>query len=141
MEGPKKNKLPPFVAIEWSILNSPAYWELPPSAAKALPYFLGKVKHISEDPFARYTTEFAFSYREAGRYGFSKSTFSKVIDDLVQHGFIDPVRKGGQNNGTKVCSKFVLSIRWRDYGKVSFDRIVWWREKRKQTSETAQERA
>ncbi len=28
----------PFVAIEWNILNSPAYRELPPSAAKALPY-------------------------------------------------------------------------------------------------------
>ena len=130
----EKNHLRPFVAIEWDILNSQAYRELPPSAAKALPYFLGKVKHNGEDQYARYMTEFSFSYREAGRLGFSSSTFSKVLDDLVQHGLIDPVRRGGQHNGTRVTTKFVLSMRWKEYGRTDDRSYSRWRQKREQST-------
>jgi hypothetical protein len=43
-----KNHLPPFVPLTWDLLNHAAYRDLKPSAAKALPYFLGKYQVYSE---------------------------------------------------------------------------------------------
>src|SRR3990172_3405879 len=87
------DRLPPFVALTWEILNSKAFKELPYATAKALPYFLGKVKTGFNDT-QRYLTNFSFSYSEAKNYGFAFSTFSKVIQSLIAFGFIDPVHKG-----------------------------------------------
>ena len=81
-----KNKLPPFVPILWEVLNSKAYHSLPYAAAKALTYFLGKVKLPYNDS-QRLSAEFAFSYSEAKSYGFALATFSKVIKDLINFGF------------------------------------------------------
>ena len=94
MAKKKRNKVTSFSALPWEMLNSPAYIQLPHSAAKALPYFIGKVKTRLDDP-ERYRTEFSFSYREGKRYGFASATFSKVIQALVAYGLIDPIDKGG----------------------------------------------
>lgn len=88
------HRLAPFVALAWKMLNSEAYRELSPMSAKILPFFLGKVKTVSTD-LAYYTTTFNFTYSEATRYGCSRRTFPRVIDDLMRHGFVDPVEKGG----------------------------------------------
>ena len=88
----KGKRLPPFVALPWTMLNSKAYKDLPPSAAKALPYFLGKPKLPFSDP-GYYSVEFGLSYGEAKRLGFAPSTYSKVIQALMRAGFIDPVYK------------------------------------------------
>ena len=45
-----KNRHSSFVAFQWVLLNSKVYWDLKPSAAKALPYFLGKPKRPFNDP-------------------------------------------------------------------------------------------
>jgi hypothetical protein len=107
-----QNIITPHVRIEWKMLNSEAYKALPASAAKALPYFLGKVKRGFDDP-ARYTTEFSFNYGEARRFGFAPATYSRVIRDLVKHGFIDLVCRGGFSGGQRIKSTFRLSERWR----------------------------
>lgn len=120
----KKNKLPPFVALPWVILNSRAYKELNFSATKALPYFLGKVREGYRDP-QRYLVEFSFSYSEAKRYGFASSTFSKVIQELVGKGFIDPVDKGGLRSDGKSYNLFKLSERWERYGTKEFIHKDW----------------
>jgi len=52
-------KLPPFVPLTWKMLNSSAYKKLKQSSAKALPYFLGKVKLPLFDP-QRYSSPFFF---------------------------------------------------------------------------------
>ena len=121
----KKNRLPPFVAITWEMLNSEAYKALPYSAAKALPYFLGKVKTVYSDP-QKYLTSFHFSYTEAGKYGFALATHHKVICKLIEKGFIDPVDKGGLRSGGLGYSFFRLSLRWGKYGTPEFKKAEKW---------------
>lgn len=120
----KGDRLPPFVALPWQMLNCRAYIELPPSACKALPYFLGRVKLGFRDT-QRYLTEFSFSYREGRRLGFSSATFSKVIQALVHFGFIDPVDKGGLRGDCKSFNLFRLSRRWENYQTVNFASLEW----------------
>lgn len=54
------NRLPPFVPLTSEMLNHEAYKALTPSAAKALPYFLAKVKISPNDPQS-YESEFYFT--------------------------------------------------------------------------------
>lgn len=118
------DRLPPFVALTWEMLNSKAFKDLPASAAKALPYFLGKYKYLYHDP-QRSLFEFTFSYSEGKRYGFASSTFSNVIKDLVSRGFIDPVDKGGLRSDGKSHNLFKLSRRWEKYGTPEFQKLDW----------------
>jgi len=122
--GKENNKLPPFVALTWEMLNSIAYKDLPPSAAKVLPYFLGKPKFNYNDP-ERYREEFPLSYSEAKRYGFAIATHHRSIRELIEKGFIDPVDKGGLRGLGKSCSLFTLSWRWKEYGRPGFEKIEW----------------
>ncbi|MGC2424106.1 MAG: hypothetical protein WA666_07135 [Nitrospirota bacterium] len=117
-------KQPPFVALTWTMLNSPAYKKLTHSAGHALPYFLGKVKLVYSDP-QRYQNEFTFSYAEGKRYGFAIATFSNIIQELIRKGFIDPVDKGGMKSDCKSYNVFRLSRRWEEYGKEGFQPIEW----------------
>lgn len=124
MSRAKRNRLPPFVAIPWKILNSQAYKSLKASSAKALPYFLGKPHRIYKDP--QYTADsFIFPYSEAEKYGFAPATFSNVIKDLIAHGFIDPVEKGGLRGHGRTCSRFKLSYRWELFGTAHFQECKW----------------
>lgn len=118
------NRLPPFVPLIWSMLNHVAYKSLKPSAAKALPYFLGKVKTPYWDP-QRYLERFHFSYTEAMGYGFSRGTFSRVIQELVRKGFIDPAERGGLKSFGLGYNWFCLSQRWQRYGTLGFERKEW----------------
>jgi hypothetical protein len=123
--GKKKgHRLPPFVPLTWEMLNGTAYKNLPPSAAKALPYFLGKIKGGYNDP-QRNLGEFSFSYTEGKRFGFSPSTFSKVIQALVRIGFIDPVDKGGLRGDCKSYNIFKLSKRWEEFETPNFKPLDW----------------
>ena len=129
MSGRKKainklKKLPPFVPLPWDMLNHEAYKKLPFAASKALPYFLGKVKMDYYD-HNRLTTEFSFSYNEAMLLGFVSATFSKIIQDLVKFGFIDPRDKGGLRGDGKSNSLFCLSERWKLYGRPDFQDLDW----------------
>tara|TARA_B100002003_G_scaffold245057_1_gene272218 strand:+ start:2092 stop:2496 length:405 start_codon:yes stop_codon:yes gene_type:complete len=118
------DKLPPFVALTWEILNSEAYKDITPSAAKALPYFLGKVK-IPFNNTKKYLTKFDFSYTEAKRYGFATTTHHRTICQLVEKGFIDPVDRGGLRSDGSSYNKFYLSKRWEKYGTDTFEIIYW----------------
>jgi hypothetical protein len=125
LKGRKKgDRLPPFVPLTWKMLNSTAYKALPPSAAKALPYFFGKVKCTYNDP-QRCLETFSFSYTEGKRLGFSPATFSKVIQALVRIGFIDPVDKGGLRGDGKSYNIFKLSKRWEDCETPNFKPLEW----------------
>jgi hypothetical protein len=120
----KLKRLPPFVPLPWDMLNHKAYKELPFAASKALPYFLGKVKMDYNDP-NRLTTEFSFSFREALSLGFALGTFSKVIRDLVKHGFLDPIDKGGLRGECKSNNLFCLSDRWKSFDQTDFQFVDW----------------
>lgn len=125
--GRKKLRLPPFVPLTWELLNSQAYIDLPASAAKALPYFLGKVKLALNDP-QRHKTEFSFSYGEAEQLGFARGTHSRSITELMDKGFINPVDKGGLRGCGRSCSLFILSDRWKRYGTPEFEQIAPWNQ-------------
>ncbi len=116
----KKQKLPPFVALTWEVLNSAAYKELPPSAAKALPFFLGKDGRAVRKQGGDYTGTFEFSYGEAEAMGFATRTFARAITDLVAHGFIEMAGYGGLRGNCKSFNRFQLSGRWRNYGTALF---------------------
>lgn len=119
-----KRKLPPFVALPWEMLNHKAYKDLPPSAAKALPYFLGKPKIIITDP-ACYEVDFRLPYGEAKRYGFASATFSGCIKAVMRNGFIDAIDKGGLRSAGKGYNVFRLSTRWQHYGSPQFIQKTW----------------
>jgi len=85
---------------------------------------LGKYKGPHRDA-DRYQTSFHFSYSEAKRYGYSPATFSKVIQELIRKGFLDPVDKGGLRSDGKSYSFFRLSRRWEKYGCSDFASIEW----------------
>jgi hypothetical protein len=106
------------------MLNSKAYKDLAASSAKALPYFLGKYKGLYRDP-QRFLFEFTFSYREALKYNFSPATFSKIIQELVRKGFVEPIDKGGLRSDGKSYSIFRLSNRWENYGTKDFKSKDW----------------
>lgn len=118
------NKLPPFVAITREMLNSKAYRELPPSAAKILPFFLDKVR-VSYHDSCRYTTTFTFTYSEARSLGYGKTTFCKILKALMRRGFVDPVSKGGLRGFGLTKSSFTLSQRWKKYGSFDFKEVLW----------------
>lgn len=105
----------PFVPILYDELESTAYRELPPSAAKLLPYFkriCTKVTRGAPDE----TTLFGFTFSEAKKYGFPVNTFGRAVKALVLHGFIDIVEVGGLRGAGHSCSKYKLSKRWVTFG-------------------------
>ncbi|MGD0231537.1 MAG: hypothetical protein ABSC19_14470 [Syntrophorhabdales bacterium] len=116
-----------FVAMTWNMLNSKAYKALPASAAKVLPFFLGKVKEAyhPDDP-ARYDVTFPFSYGEGKKYGFGRSTFFKMLRDLTRYGFVDTKTKGGlRSKGGYASTLFRLSRRWEAFGTAGFSDGDW----------------
>jgi hypothetical protein len=117
-----------FAALTLTMLNSAAYRDLPASAAKVLPFFIVKVKAYGHNNPARYAESFSFSYSEAKRYGFGRSTFFKMLRDLVRYGFIDVVSHGGlRSQGGYANSMFRLSKRWEHYGTSYFADGDWQR--------------
>lgn len=122
-----RSKIPGgFVALPWEILNSRAYKELKPTAGKALPHFLGKVKVKYSDP-QKFVSGFHFSYKEANRYGFANSTHHRIITELIAKGFIDPVDKGGLRGCGRSYNIFKLSQRWKDFGTPDFIKLKGWK--------------
>jgi hypothetical protein len=120
----QKNKLPPFVAIDWKILNSDAFKALSGSSGKALPYFFGKPKKRFNDA-SFYDVVFEYTHREAQRNGFSSRSHTRVIIQLVECGFLDPVDKGGLRGKGKSANRFRISKRWINYGRVEFQVLSW----------------
>lgn len=119
-----KLALPPFVPMTWAMLNSKAYKDLSFAARAMLPYFIGKPNiNIRSDLYLK--AEFSISYKEAVTYGCSTRTFTRVIEDLMRKGFIDPVDKGGLRGYGLSMSVFRMSNRWKDFGKKDFVQIEW----------------
>lgn len=113
------------VLLRLSVLNSEAYKQLPAAASRMLPYFIAKVRVPFWDK-EYYCTEFTFSYAEAEKHGCWRRTFSGVVKVLIEHGFIDPVRKPGRRGFTGLGpSLFTLSKRWEIYGTPGFENTEW----------------
>lgn len=122
--GYKGHKIPGgFVTFPLPMLNHRAYKELAHTAKGMFPYFLAKVKIPRTHP-DYYFADFSFTYSEATKYGCARRTFYTVIDSLVEHGFLDPVRKGCKSAAREV-SIFRFSRRWEKYGTAIFEKVSW----------------
>jgi len=111
----QNERLPPFVPIFHDELESTAYRKLSATAAKLLPYFKRIcVKATRGKP--NETTLFGFTYKEAVRYGFARRTFSRAVQELYKHGFIDIAEVGGLRGAGHSCSQYKLSKRWVTFG-------------------------
>lgn len=108
-----------YVALPWNLLNSKAYRELSPLAAKVLPFFLGKVKIQCMEP-QYYYIDIKLSYTEAAHRGCSRRSFSRIIEELVEVGFIDPV-----SWRQRTATIFHLSKRWEAYGTAVHKKLSW----------------
>lgn len=119
----QKERLPPFAAITNEEMLSKAYTDLKPSAAKAYPHFkrMNGIR-LKKDG---YDGTFNFTYSEAEKLGFARRTFSEIIQDLNDKGFINIVEQGGKRGCGLSNSKYKLSERWRDYGRPPvYDRVT-----------------
>jgi len=120
----KEQKMPPFVASPWEILNSEVLCCMSHSSRACLPYWLGKPKARFDSP-EYYDTEFIFPYPEAQRYGFARATFAKIIRELIEKGFVDPKGKGGLRGDRLSYNRFTLSKRWKKYNTSEFQEVSW----------------
>jgi hypothetical protein len=115
----QKERLSPFVPIFHDELESTAYRALSATAAKLLPHFKRIcVKATRGKP--NETTLFGFTYTEAVKYGFARRTFSRAVQDLQKHGFIDIVEIGGLRGAGHSCSQYKLSKRWATFGGIDW---------------------
>ncbi len=127
----RDNKEQNFVMVPWRILGSKAYVELSMSAGKCLNYFLYRFSRRLYDgqrgaiATGESSSEIEFSYVAANELGFSKGTFNRVICELVNNGFIDPVKKGGLRGHCKSNSRFRKSERYLKYGTPEFVAMDW----------------
>jgi hypothetical protein len=61
-----------------------------------------------------------FTYKEAEKKGFSKSTFTQAIDKLIEVGFLD-ISQPGLSFGTHgISTKYSISDRWEQYSTFQF---------------------
>ena len=128
----QKERLSPFVPIFHDELESTAYRTLSANAAKLLPYFKRIcVKATRGKP--NETTLFGFTYTEAVKYGFARSTFSRAVKDLQKHGFIDIAEVGGLRGAGHSCSQYKLSRRWVTFGGIGWS--IEAEKERKRSSE------
>ena len=64
--------------------------------------------------------QIVFTYEDAeSEYGVGNKTFSRAIDQLISHGFIDIARVGIGIGGYPTL--YSISERWRKYGQPDFD--------------------
>ena len=102
--------------------RSPAFRKLTASSIFILLEFYSR-RQVAKIPRRGYQIrnngEILFTYAEAqNKFGISRSTFRRAIDQLVELGFIDIAHHGG--GMMKDCSKYGISERYRDYGKEAF---------------------
>lgn len=72
--------------------------------------------------------EILFPYAEAKKkFGISKSTFARTLDQLIKYGFIDIAHLGGGLVGD--CTKYSISNRWKVFGTDEF--VIKYRPKDK----------
>ena len=112
------------IYFEYRLLSSRAYWELNGSEKNILNAFMLKRQLIDHNTakrlkiknndaaMVRNNGKIIFTYKEAEKYGISKSTFTRCIDKLVEVGFIDIVEPGGHNTPTL----YAISDRWTKHG-------------------------
>lgn len=132
----RQNTKSPFIYLERKLIESEAFRKLTGSAKNVLLLFLCRkqVKRIRnregrKDGYQITNNgEIVFTYDEAVKRGFSRQTFARALDQLVECGFIDISHPGG--GMLKDCSRYAISERWRQFGAENFKRVSRKKDKR-----------
>ena len=109
--------------ISNAILESPAWNDLGGKAPQIYLHFLKrrtmeKIPGRKKEFRCKNGSGLTFSYKEACQLGFTNASFSRAIDSLVRHGFIDIARYGGGT--TEQFTIYSLSERWKCFGTEEF---------------------
>lgn len=94
----------PYAAVEWRVIDSPAYADLTFSARALLTLF---TRQLSKDNNGH--LQATFTYME--RFGFSVNTLSRATHELIMHGFIYKTKSGGFHQGAAQYAVTWLSIK------------------------------
>lgn len=113
------------IYIERNLIKSQAFLQLTGISAKVLLFFIEK-KQVS--PIGRgkkkswvivNNGKIVFTYDQAEKkYNISRKTFSRVISELVEYGFIDIARPG--IGYARIETLYAMSDRWRKFGTNEF---------------------
>ena len=113
------------IGIERELIKSEAFRSLNGPAIIVLLDFMMKVrkkpvKHHGEKRWMILNNgELQYSYAEAQGKGITRPRFTRALDDLINHGFIDIAHSGsGGKKGD--LSLYSISERWRAYGTDKF---------------------
>lgn len=113
------------VVLERNLLESQAFYTLKGHAIIVLMAFMGKrqIEKIghrgNEKKIIRNNGKIAFTYAEAKqKYGFVPLQFTRAIDQLIEHGFIDIAERGSALG--KIPTLYSISSRWQNFGKPDF---------------------
>lgn len=103
-------KLPtkhPYAAIEHRVIDSAAYADLS-FAARAL------LVQIARQLTKTNNGHLQVTHKYLSRFGFSKNTITRCVDELIAHGFIYRSRSGGLHQGSAKYAVTWLSITNRE---------------------------
>ena len=67
-----------------------------------------------------HNTGLKLPYSEAAAYGINAKQFRRCIKELIEHGFLEIAKQGGQLRGHKECSEYDLIDDWKHYGTSAF---------------------
>ena len=112
--------------FEREMLRSKAYTTLTGASPIILAGFYCK-RRLQQVKVGKRTTyevtnngEIVFTYREAHDiYRLSKPRFTRALDQLIDHGFIDVAVSGAQL--WRQCNLYAISERWRLFGTPDFE--------------------
>ncbi|GEM_PF-2818549 len=123
--GPKKRKLT-GAYLEGELIRSQAWLTLKTFAPLLYPLFLARLKKElrgkgrSKKWVITNSQELVFPYREAEeKFRITQPRFTRAIDELVDHGFLDIVLHG--NGVAKEATLYGISERWRKKGTPDFE--------------------
>lgn len=105
--APKASTKHPYLAIEWRVIDSPAYADLSFSARAVL---VQMTRQLTKDNNGH--LQVTLSYMR--RFGFGKNTLTRAIAELISHGMIYRSRSGGYQQGAAQYAVTWLSITKRE---------------------------
>jgi hypothetical protein len=121
-----KNTSPRVIVFELSLINSSAFRDLNRAALIVLLGFYGKRRMVKQPHRSKREPtwvienngEITYTYKEAERQGISSPAFTRAIDHLIAHGFIEVAQTGAGLYKTQTLYKILE--KWRDWGTENF---------------------
>jgi len=124
----KRRRKSGVVVIDKEIIFSKAFLSLSGIAPQVYLIFLSKRKYarVGRKWMQTNNGEIEFPYDEAqDQFGITKPRFTRAIDQLIKHGFLDIAKPGGGICGVKTL--YSISERWQKFDTPDFE----YRERKK----------